>query len=321
MATPNATIVIPCFNHGRFVRAAVDSCLRQADADIRVVIVNDGSDDSSSAAACDSCAGERVRVIHQENRGLPAARNRGASEASSEFLVFLDADDWLEPAFVSKLAAAIESERSAGRDSDVSHAYCQERLVEKGTGIWRVPEWDPRLMMVTNIHPVTALVRRERFRSVGGFNEAMRHGYEDWDLWLKFVERGWRGVRVREPLFVWRRHSDSTMIMNVIHNHEQLFGQIMEQHRALYQKHAAELLLRTNSLLRRCDMNWLDETGDPINLRGLKRQREMYESMLAVRMHHALHRFINRMPAPIASAARNGIGLVRRVLPARRPGG
>jgi glycosyltransferase involved in cell wall biosynthesis len=320
MAKPSATIIIPCFNHGRFVRAAVDSCLRQTEAEVRVVVVDDGSDDGSSARACDACGGDRVTVIHQANRGLPAARNRGASEAASEYLAFLDADDWLEPGFVSRLAAAIESERAAGRDGDVSHAYCQERLVEKGTGIWRVPDWDPVLMMVTNIHPVTALVRRERFEEVGGFTEEMRHGYEDWDLWLKFVERDWRGVRVREPLFVWRRHSDTTMIMNVIHNHEGLFGQLMERHRGLYEKHAADLLLRTNSLLRRCDMNWLDETGDPINLRGLKRQREMYESMLAVRMHHALHRFISRMPAPIATTARGGIGLVKRLLPARRVG-
>ena len=318
MATPTATIVIPCFNHGRFVRAAVDSCLRQENAQVNVVIVNDGSDDASTPQACDACAGERVTVIHQENRGLPAARNRGAAGSAAEYLTFLDADDWLEPRFVSRLAAAVEAEGAAGKDGDISHAYCHERLVEKGTGVWRVPDWDPLWMMVSNIHPVTALVRRERFEAAGGFTEEMRQGYEDWDLWLKFVERGWRGVRVREPLFVWRRHSDSTMIMNVIQNHEVLFGQIMDRHRKLYEKHAAELLLRTNSLLRRCDMNWLDESGDPINLRGLKRQREMYESMLAVRFHHALHRLIGRMPGPIASTARGGIGLFKRLLPPRR---
>lgn len=319
-AKPSATVVIPCFNHGRFVATAVESALKQEGAEIRVVVVDDGSSDGSSAGACEECAGEKVKVVHQGNRGLPAARNAGAKGAEGEYLVFLDADDWIEPAFVSRLAGAIEREREAGRDGDVSHAYCQERLVEKGRGIWRVPEWDPVMMMMTNLHPVTALVRRERFEAAAGFNEGMTGGYEDWDLWLKFVERGWRGVRVREPLFVWRRHSDSTMIMNVIGEHEALYRRIMEQHRELYERHARELLLAGNVMLRRCDMNWLDETLDPINLRALKRQRAMYESMLAVRAHHALHRMIDALPRPVSKCARGVIGAVKRALPVRGMG-
>lgn len=329
MAYPTVTVVIPCFNHGRFVKAAVDSALRQRDADVRVVVVDDGSDDGNSAAACDACAGERVSVIHQANAGLPAARNRGAAGATSEYLVFLDADDWLEPMFVSRLHDAIRAEEAArGRAAaaggpdrsdplspgEISHAYCQERLVEKGTGVWRVPDWDPLLMMITNIHPVTTLVRRDRFEAVGGFNESMRGGYEDWDLWLKFVERGWRGVRVREPLFVWRRHSDSTMIMNVIHNHGVLYEGIVARHEDLYARHWPEIILRTNSLLRRCDMNWLDETGDPINLRALKRQREMYESMLAVRVHRRLHRWMDSLPRPLAAAAKGSVAMLKRLV-------
>jgi glycosyltransferase involved in cell wall biosynthesis len=292
MPTPSATVVIPCFNHGRFVRQAVDSALAQKDADIRVVIVEDGSTDGETPAACDACAGERVRVIHQENRGLPAARNRGAAGADTEFFVFLDADDWIEREFVGKLAAAIQADGGA----DVSHAYCQERLVEKGNGIWKVPEWDSILMMVTNLHPVTTLVRRERFEEVGGFDETMRNGYEDWDLWLKFVERGWRGVRVAEPLFIWRRHSHTTMIMNVIRDHESLFAAIRERHRELYARHGAEIIVRSNTIMNRAEMGWLDESGEPINLRALKRQRGMYESIVAVRVQRRLQKLMGRRP-------------------------
>jgi glycosyltransferase involved in cell wall biosynthesis len=254
-----------------------------------VVVVEDGSTDGETFSACDACAGERVRVIHQENRGLPAARNRGAAGAESEFLVFLDADDWIEPDFVEKLSAALDR---AG--DDVSHAYCQERLVEKGTGVWKVPDWDPVLMLLTNLHPVTTLVRRERFEAVGGFDESMREGYEDWDLWLRFVERGWRGVRVTEPLFVWRRHSDSTMVMNVIRNHEALYAAIRARHPELYHKHAEELIVRSNALMTKCEMNWLDEAGEPITLRAMKGQRRMYESILVVRVQRRLERLMGR---------------------------
>ncbi len=291
MSQPAATVIIPCFNHGRFVRQAVESALAQREAQVRVIVVNDGSNDGQTPAACDACSGERVRIIHQENRGLPAARNRGASLADTEYVVFLDSDDWLEPEFVSKLAAAIRSDPDNG---SVSHAYCQERLVERGTGIWKVPEWDPVLMMITNLHPVTALVRLERFRAVGGFDESMRHGYEDWELWLKFVERGWRGVRVREPLFVWRRHSHNTMIMNVIKDHAELYESIRSRHADLYARHAQEIMIRHKELMNRCAMGELDENLRPPRLLALKMQRVEFESLLAVRLQRLLHRWMER---------------------------
>lgn len=319
MSHPTVTFVIPCFNHGEFVGKAVESALGQIDAQVRVVLVNDGSTDGTTPAACDRCAGDRVIVIHQENMGLPAARNRGAAHAHGDFLVFLDADDWVAPRFVTKLHAALQAEEALGTGGDVSHVYCQERLVERGRGIWRVPEWDPVLMMITNLHPVTALVRRECFEAVGGFDESMRRGYEDWDLWLKFVERGWRGVRVREPLFVWRRHSEATMVMHAVKHHRELYQGIVQRHRALYDRHALELVGRMSGMMRRFDMNWLDESGEPINLMALKRQRAMYESMAAVRLHHWLHRGIGVLPGPLARGSTRVLGWLRRLVPPARP--
>lgn len=291
MSQPAVTVIIPCFNHGRFVRQAVDSALIQRGAAVRVIIVDDGSSDGQTPAACDACAGEAVRIIHQENRGLPAARNRGAREADTEFVAFLDADDWLEPEFACKLAAAIRNDPD---NAGISHAYCQERLVERGTGIWKVPAWDPILMMITNLHPVTALVRLERFRAVGGFDESMRSGYEDWELWLRFIERGWRGVRVREPLFVWRRHSHNTMIMNVIRHHAELYESIRSRHAELYARHAEEIIIRSKDLMSRCEMDELDEGLRPARLLALKRQRVEYESFLTVRLQRKLHRWMER---------------------------
>jgi glycosyltransferase involved in cell wall biosynthesis len=313
---PEVGVVIPCYNHGRFVREAVDSALRQEDADVHVVVVDDGSNDDSSCKACRRCASDRVLVVRQDNRGLPAARNRGAREAAAawapEYLVFLDADDWLEPQFVSHLRGALVAARSAPGGGNVSHAYCQERLVELGTGIWRVPEWDPILLMITNLHPVTTLVRRECFEGAGGFDESMRGGYEDWDLWLRFAERGWRGVRVPEPLFIWRRHSPDTMVMKVIHNHEALFRHIVASHRDLYEKYGPELLVRMNTMMRRWDVNWIDETGVPIPLRALWTVRDEYESMVAVKLHHALHKKVNGLPKPLAGGVKRVMSYVKK---------
>jgi glycosyltransferase involved in cell wall biosynthesis len=291
MPDPTVTFVIPCFNHGRFVADAVRSCLAQKGASLKVVLVNDGSDDGTTPAACDDCTKldpARVVVMHQENRGLSAARNAGAAEArkrgvawAGTYLTFLDADDFIDETFVSKLHAAIVNASSPTGNNgsgpglgEVSHAYCQERLIGLADMTWAVPDWDPMLMMVTNLHPVTTLVRRECFEAVGGFDDSMRGGYEDWDLWLKFVERGWRGVRVREPLFTWRRHSHVTMIVEAGQQHGRLFGHLVRNHPDLYRRHADDLHILANTLLRRGEGNWLDESGEAIVQRDMRRHIE-----------------------------------------------
>lgn len=296
MPDPAVTFVIPCYNHGRFVGEAVRSSLSQRGVHVHVVVVDDGSDDGSTPDACEACAGKRVRVIHQPNKGLPAARNRGAADADTPYLVFLDADDYVRPRFARTLYNAI----TAQDDPGVSHAYCQEQLVGLGHGVWRVPDWDVRLLKITNLHPVTCLVRRDCFEAVGGFNESMTRGYEDWDLWLSFAERGWRGLRVREPLFVWRRHSHDTMVMNVIHDHERLYRSLVQQHPALYDPDLRDLLIYTNTLLRKFNMNWIDETGLPRELQYLHHVRDEHQRSTAARLQQR----VDGLPMPLRHVAR-----------------
>lgn len=297
------TFVIPCFNHGRFVGAAVQSCLRQRDADIRVVIVDDGSTDGSTPDACDALASDRVHVMHQVNRGLPAARNAGIARARelarsgdrawhAEYLAFLDADDFLEETFAKDLAQALDA-----APPEVSHAYCQERLVELGHGTWKVPEWDADLLLITNLHPVTCLVRwsaidaispdagspTQGFPHAGPFDESMRLGYEDWDLWITLSSRGYRGLRVPKMLFNWRRHSNDTMIFDAVRRHDELYAHIIRRHPDLYGPKLEALLRRTNSMIRAWNMNWLDESCEPIPLINLKRSRD---ELVRMREHH-----------------------------------
>lgn len=348
---PRVTFVIPCYNHGRFVAEAVRSCLAQRGAEVRVVVVNDGSSDEASGPLCDASAalGPGVTVLHQNNRGLPAARNAGAAVVSregwAEYLAFLDADDWVEPEFCARLHQALGEDGAA----DVSHAYCQERLAERGTGIWRVPEWDPVLLLVTNLHPVTALVKRERFEAVGGFDETMTRGYEDWDLWLRMAGRGWRGVRVREPLFIWRRHSETTMVIEAVARHGELFSMLMARHAGLYAARQREVIERSNMLLRRADANWLDESGEAICIRdlrawahdlvgerddarrmiealrveleaqraaaaGLEQRCAALENKPSVRLSHRVFAMIDALPRPVAEPFRAFARWARRVL-------
>jgi glycosyltransferase involved in cell wall biosynthesis len=297
------SFVIPCFNHGRFVYEAALSCLNQADANVEVIVVDDGSDDGSTPAACDELEAKGARVIHQPNAGLPAARNTGAKLATGEHLVFLDADDWIEPTFLATLHAALAA------DPDASHAYCQERLTDLGNNvIWRVPEWDPILLLVTNLHPVTCLIRRDRFEAVGGFDETMTEGYEDWDLWLRFAERGWRGARWPEPLFNWRRHSRQTMIDDATARHEKLYRRLLENHHEFFDTHALDAAVRANAILRRTDAHWIDETGLPIEIQYLHAVRDAYHASGAVALSRRFEGVLKRLPLSLRRLARGRAG-------------
>jgi glycosyltransferase involved in cell wall biosynthesis len=340
MTRPSVRVVIPCFNHGRFVREAVESARAQEDAEVEIVVVDDGSDDGESAAACASCRDLGATVVHQENRGLPAARNRGAAGATTEYLAFLDADDLLLPGFTRDLAAAIRAEVEAGRGDDVSHAYGQQQVAGLVEMIWEVPSWDPILEMITNLHPPTALVRRSAFERTGGFCEDMVEGYEDWEFWIHCIACGLRGVRVAWPVYVWRRHSEETLLHSALRSHGKLFRRIVTRHQGLYHEHAFELITRMNSMLHEAGATWLDASLEPIHLRDLRRQlaslaaerdlvgrraidaeaetrsvRAVYEAKPAIRASRALHQFIEGLPRPLGAPVLGILRLLKKLVP------
>ena len=95
------SIIIPVYNVEKFLPQCIDSILAQTYKDFELILVDDGSPDGSPAI-CDSYAqrDERVRVIHQKNAGVSAARNNGIEHAKSEWISFVDSDDWVEPSYI-----------------------------------------------------------------------------------------------------------------------------------------------------------------------------------------------------------------------------
>lgn len=93
-ANPVISIIIPCYNHGNYLEEALESIFSQQYEAVEIVVVDDGSTDNTKAVAEQY---KRVKYIYQDNKGLSAARNTGIKNCSGDFLVFLDADDWLLP--------------------------------------------------------------------------------------------------------------------------------------------------------------------------------------------------------------------------------
>ncbi len=132
MAEPRASVVIPSYNHGRFVEAAVESVLDQ-DADLELVVVDDGSTDDSRERLAPFAADPRVRMVEQQNRGAHAALNRGLGLAGGQILFILNSDDLFEPGRVRRFL-----ERFAA-DPGIAVLASWLRVIDEGGGEEEVP--------------------------------------------------------------------------------------------------------------------------------------------------------------------------------------
>lgn len=130
---PNISIIVPVYKAENVLAKCVDSVLAQTFADWELLLIDDGSPDGSGAL-CDDYAGQddRVRVFHKPNGGVSSARNLGMEEAKGDYILFIDADDWIEPNTCQTLLGALEE---AGADS----AGCAHWNIQPGGEKWAEP--------------------------------------------------------------------------------------------------------------------------------------------------------------------------------------
>ena len=233
----DVTVVIPCFNYGRFVREAVESARSQEGGPPQIVVVDDGSTDVETIGVLDGLAGH-VHLVRTTNHGPSSARNIGAQCADTRFLLTLDADDKLAPGALNALRGPLEE------DARLGFVYGRTRFFGDLTAELPLPPYDPYKLLYRSLVSATSLIRREAFDGVGGFDPDVP-GYEDWDLYLSLLEHGWEGRRVDVVTLLYRRHGAS------IHGGDR--RRYRRRYRALRRKHAS-LYRRRAELRRRTDL-------------------------------------------------------------------
>ena len=198
-AAADVSVIIPNFNYGAYVAEAIESVLRQACAcRIETIVVDDGSTDRS----LDVIGRYPVTVVAQRNAGVAMARNAGALHAAGKFLLFLDADDVLEPDCIARYLAALDDAAA-----HVAYAYTQARMFGDVERVDLSRPFSRAALLRRNFVPVSALIRRHAFMDAGGFDH--RFGYEDYELWVRLALRGQIGLLVPAPLMRYRIHADS----------------------------------------------------------------------------------------------------------------
>ena len=203
------SIIIPAYNVEDYILAAVESALRQTYADIEVIVVEDGSTDSTFEKL-QTVTDRRVRIVQQKNRGLAGARNTGILESSGEYIGLLDGDDIWYPEKGRALVQELERDPRLG----IAFSFA-EYVDEKGepTGQLHIThKAEPTLedVIVRNViaHPV---VRRECFSQAGLFDESLRQ-CEDYEMWVRVLSKTRYKCRLApQVLYGYRVRSGSLM--------------------------------------------------------------------------------------------------------------
>jgi glycosyltransferase involved in cell wall biosynthesis len=205
MTSPLVSVIIPCFNQGRFLPGAIRSAVSQ-NIPVEIVVVDDGSTDDTAAAAARFT---HVRSVRQANRGLSAARNRGLAVSTGEFVIFLDADDRLLPGAIDTAVRALS------HHPDCAMAYGRCVMMGPDGDRWPTPE-PPSVrsghhvaLLRTNMiwMPALAIFRREPLLKAGGFTTGV-DGSADYDLYLR-ISREHPLHDHGQVVAAYRRHSAS----------------------------------------------------------------------------------------------------------------
>jgi glycosyltransferase involved in cell wall biosynthesis len=189
-------VVIPCFNDGGTLEAAVGSAHSQ-DVRAEVIVVDDGTTDSATVAAYERVEAAGVHVIHQVNQGPAPARMTGVRATGADYVYPLDADDLLAEGALRRLSDVLD------RNPEVAAAWGSVACFGELDYVHRSrPSLDSWQVSYQNHLPVGSLYRRSVLIEVGGWQ--LPGGYEDWDLWMSLAERGWKGIGIPEVIAHYR---------------------------------------------------------------------------------------------------------------------
>lgn len=229
------SIIIPCYNQAHFLNETLESVANQTYSNWECIIVNDGSPDHTGLVANAWCEKDnRFRYHKKRNGGLSSARNAGINISKGEYILPLDSDDIIDKNFLISLVPELI------KDESLAIVSCYSKFfTDKISNI--VNELKPNgdtyfYMLYVNQLVATSLYRKKCWEQVGGYDESMNKGFEDWELWLSITKQGWKYKIKKEFLFYYRKTKKS-MLVDTINNHFEANKEyIFKKHSDIYIK-------------------------------------------------------------------------------------
>lgn len=236
MVEPKITIIISCYNYGRYLDQSISSVFQQSYENKEVIIVDDGSTDDTkerTQKAKEFYGSERIKYIYQVNTGVSSARNTGLGAATGRYVIFLDADDLWKSGLLEKEIELIESNK------DLGMVYCWYEYLDdadgtvypaSGTMINPSARSFYELLLENSCAASSVLVKTELIKQIGGFSTRYSNA-ADWHMWLRIAAASRFDV-IEQPLVYVRRHPFSMSGDKLSMNEErlQIINELSQRH-------------------------------------------------------------------------------------------
>jgi glycosyltransferase involved in cell wall biosynthesis len=256
------SIVVPCYQMGRFIKACLDSIGAQTNRDWELIVVDDcAPDDGTEAIVRDFAQSNPDRRIdfkrHERNTGVSGARNTAIAAAKGEWIAFLDPDDLWMPTYLARMAEKVTEDADTCAITSPVEAFIEtpngefiDPLRFEG---WQINRFPASLAVSNFMQPSSTVVLRSVINELGGFDTdpEIQH-IEDYDLWIRLVQGGHRFGFINENLTRYRKHpaaaTSNTRRMAQLHEH------LARKHSAFFissQSEFIRFLMIENNRIRR----------------------------------------------------------------------
>lgn len=238
------SIIIPCYNNHSTVIIAIESAIRQTYPNKEIIVVDDGSNIKTKEVLA-SLKPSIDFLLTQENKGPSAARNKGIEKAGGNYILVLDADDYFEPEFAEKAIEVLDS------NSKIKVVTCYGRWFEsnKKSVIHKPTGGGIDYFMYQCGAFGSTLFKKKNWEIIGGYDEEMRLGFEDWEFYIRLLKDGGQSYVIPEILFHYRKtkNSRNSVANNIKY---EIWKYIYLKHSKLYIDDYERFIIRITSLLQ-----------------------------------------------------------------------
>ena len=238
---PKVSVIIPCYNHGHYIKEAIESVEKCTDKDLyEIIIINDGSTDSYTNEMMQQLQKEGYHVINQKNQGLGATRNNGIRAAGGKYILPLDSDNKIRTEYIYKSIETLDNQPG------IAMVYGDAQFFGDKDKRRVVGDFNLQQLMLENNIDACAVYRKSVWEAVGGYDEKMpAMGFEDWDFWLNLSFHNYKFHYVNEILFDYRILGNSMLRSIDLQRRKQVFQYMNEKYKSYINlNHLNEELLK-----------------------------------------------------------------------------
>jgi len=231
------SIIISYFNDGNYIEEAIKSCQKQTYREIEIIIIDDGTFESSSIQQLERMKIKypQITYIRTSNRGISAARNAGVKRSKGIYICCLDSDDFILPEYIN------ESVKILNKDQRVAFAATWIKLCGKKHETLKPEENNIAKLLSSNLISSGSVYRKSVWEEVGGYSTSME-SYEDWDFWIRIVAAGRQWKVIKKPLYMYRIHNDSRSY-RMKNNRYKYLRTLIKRNKNIFQDNMIDLIV------------------------------------------------------------------------------